>query len=378
MKEKIKSLFSALGGKLIQLKNAIVRSKVWAFLEKIVHYIGIGLYYLFFPIIWIKKRTYDRMRYDNQKVFASFLFLAPVLLGFLIFFAYPLVMSFIYSFSDVSILNGETQISFGKFMEVVKEVDAEGNEVIRNITINDIFYNYKYALQGHATFIVDLWETVKTTVVDTVVITIFSLLIAVMLNGDFKGRGFIRAVFFLPVVFNSEALDTALEATQAIDSVLSSAGTESGELAKLFNLAQFMQQIGLPVWLVTFLSDITGAIYRTITYSGVQILVFLAAIQSVPGHLYEAAKIEGATAYESFWKITLPMVSPQIITVVVYTIVDSFLRSGINDVIDYQYTQAFYGKHAAMSWIYVIASVLILAIAVGILNKVVFYQDDKK
>lgn len=378
MKEKIKSLFSALGGKLIQLKNAIVRSKVWAFLEKIVHYIGVGLYYLFFPIIWIKKRTYDRMRYDNQKVFASFLFLAPVLLGFLIFFAYPLVMSFIYSFSDVSILNGETQISFGKFMEVVKEVDAEGNEVIRNITINDIFYNYKYALQGHATFIVDLWETVKTTVVDTVVITIFSLLIAVMLNGDFKGRGFVRAVFFLPVVFNSEALDTALEATQAIDSVLSSAGTESGELAKLFNLAQFMQQIGLPVWLVTFLSDITGAIYRTITYSGVQILVFLAAIQSVPGHLYEAAKIEGATAYESFWKITLPMVSPQIITVVVYTIVDSFLRSGINDVIDYQYTQAFYGKHAAMSWIYVIASVLILAIAVGILNKVVFYQDDKK
>lgn len=378
MKEKISSLFSALGGKIIQLKNAILRSKVWAFLEKIVHYIGVGLYYLFFPIIWIKRRTYDRMRYDHQKVFASFLFLAPVLIGFLVFFAYPLVMSFIYSFSDVSILNGETQISFGKFVEIVKTIDEEGNEITTTNTISDIFYNYKYALQGHATFIVDLWETVKTTVIDTVVITIFSLLIAVMLNGDFKGRGFIRAVFFLPVVFNSEALDTALEATQAIDSVLSSAGTESGELAKLFNLAQFMQQIGLPVWLVNFLSGITGAIYRTITYSGVQILVFLAAIQSVPGHLYEAAKIEGATAYESFWKITLPMVSPQIITVVVYTIVDSFLRSGINDVIDYQYTQAFYGKHAAMSWIYVIASILILAVAVGILNKVVFYQDDKK
>ena len=378
MKEKISSLFDALGGKLAQLKNAILRSKAWELLEKVVHYIGVGLYYLFFPIIWIKNRTYDRMRYDHQKVFASVLFLSPVLLGFLIFFAYPLIMSFIYSFSDVSILNGETQISFGQFWEVVKTVDEEGKEVIQNVAINDIFYNYKYALQGHATFIVDLWDTIKTTVVDTVVITIFSLLIAVMLNGDFKGRGFVRAVFFLPVVFNSEALDTALEATQAIDNVLSSVGKESGELAKLFNLAQFMQQIGLPVWLVKFLGDITGAIYRTITYSGVQILVFLAAIQSVPGHLYEAAKIEGATSYESFWKITLPMVSPQIITVVVYTIVDSFLRSGINKVIDYQYTQAFYGKHAAMSWIYVIASILILAIAVGILNKVVFYQDDKK
>ncbi len=377
MKEKIASLFNALGGKIIQLKNWFVRTKFWGFLEKIVHYIGIGLYYLFFPIIWIKKRTYDRMRYDNQKVFASILFLTPVLLGFLIFFAYPLVMSFIYSFSDVSILDGETQISFGKFVEIVKQT-VDGKEETTTKIVEDIFYNYKYALQTHPTFIVDLWETVQTTVVDTVVITIFSLLIAVMLNGDFKGRGFIRAVFFLPVVFNSEALDTALEATQAMDSLLTNAGTGSGELAKLFDLAQFMQQIGLPVWLVTFLGDITGAIYRTITYSGVQILVFLAAIQSVPGHLYEAAKIEGATAYESFWKITLPMVSPQIITVVVYTIVDSFLRSGINDSIDYQYTQAYYGRHAAMSWIYVIASALILVVAIGILNKVVFYQDDKK
>lgn len=371
MKEKISSWFSALGGKLVQFKNWLLLTKFWQFLEKIVHYIGVGLYYIFYPIIWIKKRTYDRMRYDNQKVFASFLFLAPVLLGFIIFFAYPLIMSFIYSFSDVSILNGKTEISFGIFEIIDQET---GDKTL----FKDIFYNYKYALQGHATFIVDLWETVQTTVVDTVVITIFSLLIAVMLNGNFKGRGFIRAVFFLPVVFNSEALDIALEASGAIDSVLNDAGAGSGELAKLFDLEAFMQQIGLPVWLVTFLGDVTGAIYRTITYSGVQILVFLAAIQSVPGHLYEAAKIEGATAYESFWKITLPMVSPQIITVVVYTIVDSFLRSGINDIIDYQYAQAEYGRHAAMSWLYVIASILILAVAVGILNKVVFYQDDKK
>ena len=378
MKEKFSSWFSALGGKLVQLKNWFIRTKAWQILEKVVHYIGVGLYYIFFPIIWIKNRTYDRLRYDNQKVFASFIFLAPVLLGFLLFFAYPLIMSFVYSFSDVSILNGETQISFGTFIEYIKGVDEFGNEITTTDTIKDIFYNYKYALQGHATFIVELWNTVKTTVVDTVVITIFSLLIAVMLNGDFRGRGFIRAVFFLPVVFNSEALDIALEASGAIDSVLNNAGAGSGELAKLFDLEMFMQQIGLPVWLVTFLSDVTGAIYRTITYSGVQILVFLAAIQSVPGHLYEAAKIEGATAYESFWKITLPMVSPQIITVVVYTIVDSFLRSGINDIIDYQYTQAEYGRHAAMSWLYVIASILILAVAVGILNKVVFYQDDKK
>lgn len=369
MKAKIGSWFSALGAKLVQFKNWLIRTKFWQFLEKIVHYIGVGFHYILYPFTWIKRRTYDRLRYDNQKIVASFLFLTPVLLGFLIFFAYPLVMSFLYSFSEVSILDGVTTLYFGKHWE------GAGDGAV---LVEDLFYNYKYALQGHPTFIIELWNTVSTTVVDTVVITIFSLLIAVMLNGNFRGRGFIRAVFFLPVVFNSEALDTALEATAAIDQVLDSAGTGSGELAKLFDLSMFMQSIGLPAWLVTFLGDITGAIYRTITYSGVQILVFLAAIQSVPGHLYEAAKIEGATAYESFWKITLPMVSPQIITVVVYTIIDSFLRSSINDIIDYQYTQAYYGNHAAMSWLYLLASIAILAVAVGILSKVVFYQDDKK
>ena len=369
MKAKISSLFSALGAKLIQLKNWFIRTPVWAVVLKIFHYIGVGLHYLFYPITWIKQRTYDRMRYDNQKIVASILFLSPVLIGFLIFFAYPFVLSLVFSFSEVSILGGEMNILFGKHTE------GAGDAAV---VVKDLLYNYTYALRVHPEFMMELWTTIQTTVIDTVVITIFSLLIAVMLNGDFRGRGFVRAIFFLPVVFNSEALDTALEATEAIDSMLQNAGTENGALAKIFDLKTFMTAVGVPVWLVTFLTGITGAIYRTITYSGVQILVFLAAIQSVPGHLYEAAKIEGATAYESFWKITLPMVSPQIITVVVYTIIDSFLRSSINDIIDYQYTQGNYGYHAAMSWLYLICSILILAIAVGILSKVVFYQDDKK
>ena len=161
--------------------------------------------------------------------------------------------------------------------------------------------------------------------------------------------------------------------------VLNTMNSATNDLfSQMFNFKDFLVDAKMPPILVNFLGTASDKIYDIISYSGIQILIFLSAIQSVPRHLYEAAKIEGATAYESFWKITLPMVSPQIITVVVYTIVDSFLRSGINKVIDYQYTQAFYGKHAAMSWIYVIASILILAIAVGILNKVVFYQDDKK
>ncbi len=151
----------------------------------------------------------------------------------------------------------------------------------------------------------------------------------------------------------------------------------SGALRAIFDLNMFMVSIGLPVGLVNFLSGITTAIYRTISYSGVQILIFLAAIQSVPTHLYEAARIEGATKYESFWKITLPMVSPIIMTVVVYTIIDSFLRSEVNDIINIQLTNANYGYHAAMSWIYMLSSILLLTVSLFLLSKVVFYQDER-
>ena len=72
------------------------------------------------------------------------------------------------------------------------------------------------------------------------------------------------------------------------------------------------------------------------------------------------------------------MVSPMIIPVIVYTIVDSFLRSDINEVIDLQYKNSAYGRHAAMSWLYLLSALLILGVLVGIISKFVFYYDDKK
>ena len=151
----------------------------------------------------------------------------------------------------------------------------------------------------------------------------------------------------------------------------------SNALTNIFDMKTFMTSIGIPGKLVTFLNGITSTIYSTISYAGVQILIFLAAIQSVPGHLYEAATIEGATKYEQFWKITLPMVSPMILTVVVYTIVDSFLRSNLSEYIQQLAKNPYYGFHAAASWCYILASLLLLGLAVLILRKVVFYYDEK-
>ncbi len=361
LKKKIGHLFETLKEKIVQgfrkLASKIEGTKFQKVLKKIWQIIKTGLYYLFWPIIQLKKVTFDRLRFDQQKVVVSVIFLLPVLIGFAVFFLYPLLLSFYYSFCTVEVTSDGVKAYLG------------GTGVKK-----DILLNYKYVLTQSVTFPTGLWETAYTTVLDTIVITIFSLLIAVMLNGEFKGRAFARAVFFLPVIFNSEAITSALAGVDAASSILQGG---SGALAQIFDLKAFFVNVGIPVKLVTFLSSVTQSIYSTISYSGVQILIFLAAIQSVPKHLYEAAKIEGATKYESFWKITLPMVMPMMMTVVVYTVVDSFLRSDINSIISIEQTQTRFGNHAAMSWLYVAVSIIILGLFLAVLSKVVFYHDER-
>jgi ABC-type sugar transport system permease subunit len=315
------------------------------------------------PFRYLKLHLYSSLTYQGQKVVWSFIFLLPVILGFILFFIKPLFESLKYSFSYIEFTQNGINILFGGFL------NKDG------AFVRDLFYNYKQALTVHPTFLVELFNTFKNTAIDVVVITIFSLMVAVMLNGKFKGRGIVRAIFFLPVIFNSEAINQAITKSAQVDALLNQMG--NGALSALFNLEMFLTGAGIPAWLITFLTSITGAIYRTISYSGIQILIFLAAIQSVPTHLYEAAKIEGATKYESFWKITLPMVSPMIMTVVFYTIVDSFMRSSINSIINAVYLIPNYGLHAAMLWLYMGASIILLGVFMFLLSKVVFYYDEK-
>lgn len=351
----MKKFFASIGEFFQNLWSSILdwyrKSTFGAIIQKIGWFIG----FAFWPLKWIKERTFDRLRFDIQKKIVSFVFLAPVVIGFLVFFLYPMIMSLIYSFSSVTL-------------------SGKGLEVILNK--GDLLKNYKYALTIDADYPVELWSTLGTTVSDCAVVTIFSLLIAVMLNGEFRGRALVRAIFFLPVIFNSEAVTAALKTASNMTNAMSSEGKSA--LSALFDMQMFMQGIGIPKFLITFLSGITESIYTTISYSGIQILIFLTAIQSVPKHLYEAARMEGATSYEMFWKITLPMVSNMVPTVIVYTVVDSYLRSKVNTILsDYQLNSK-YDIHAAMSWIYLGVMALFLGIVLAILSKVVFYYDDRK
>ena len=143
------------------------------------------------------------------------------------------------------------------------------------------------------------------------------------------------------------------------------------------SIARLVMSIGIGKELVQYLLDAVNNIFEIVSLSGIQILIFLAALQGISPSLYEEAKIEGATGYETFWKVTVVMVSPMIFTCTIYTLADLFMRS---DIVELVYTIGFkqsrHGMAAAMSCIFVLMNVLVICIAALLIRKVVFYYDD--
>ena len=300
----------------------------------------------------------------KRKAIWGVIFVIPLAIGFVYFFLIPFIQMFIYSFSFVTIGTAGLEMS------------GTG------------FKNYIYIFTEDPNFTENFSKAVLSMLTDIPTILIFSLLMAVILNSKFKGRALVRSIFFVPVIFNSQAITAALANTS--NSLNAAASASTNDLfAQMFNFSTFLQNAGIPYFLVTFIGSVSTKIYDIISYSGIQIIIFLTAIQGVPVHLYEAAKMEGATQYDMFWKITFPMVSPMMLTCAVYTVVDAFLRSPILKSIQLWYekgagtygsktlgTLSTLGINSAMSVIFCLMSILIVAIVLGILSRLVFYYDD--
>lgn len=321
-------------------------------------------------ISYLPRKLTKNLRYKQRQAAWGIVFIIPLLIGFIYFFLIPFITTIVYSFSYVQTLSSNSVT--GKFVGITTEWIG--------------FDNYRYVWSQHATFKQDLITSFTTTILNVPLILIFSLIIAVVLNSKFKGRAFVRAIFFMPVIFNSQAVDVAMSTGETLATAVEDATAEL--FASMFNFQDFLVNANIPMFAVNFLGTATNQIYDIISYSGVQILIFLSGIQSVPKHLYEAAKIEGATQYEIFWKITFPMVSPLMLTAGVYTVVDSLLRSSVIETINrfsnnnfVKLTNGFgsvsyYGIHAAMSWLFAISSILIISIVLIFISRMVFYYDE--
>jgi len=298
-------------------------------------------------------RKTRRFSIDQQRGMLGVLFLSPWMLGFLFLFAIPLFDSLRYSFSELVITpTGFTQEYLG-------------------------FANYRTALLENPYFNRNLADAVLQMVVDVPLIIFFSLFTATLLNQKFKGRGFARAIFFLPVILASGIIDN-LANTDAMSQMITSA-TEGGAalgMLQSFELERMMIEAGVNRVIVDYLTGSVDRIYEIISASGVQILIFLAGLQSISPSLYEASKMEGATGYEAFWKITFPMVSPLILTNIIYSVIDSFSNNQVATLIHQTaFNQFNFGLSAAMAWVYFILIALILFVVAKLISKKVFYYD---
>ena len=305
----------------------------------------------------MKKR---RITLEHKRMCIGLLFILPWLIGFLVFYVRSLFMTVQFSFSELSmdLING------GYALEYVG------------------FENYLHAFTVHGTFKQVLTTSVINMLVDLPLIIFFSLFMALLLNRKFRGRTLVRAIFFLPVILKTDAVTEAIDvAAMLVTDGLSSNSSElAGQVAQGgVSIEYYIDLFGnlmIPQQLLEYIVGAVNRVSSIVSASSVQIIIFIAALQSISSALYEVAKIEGATGYETFWKVTFPMVMPHIITNVVYTVVDGFVSS---DSVDLAYQTAFtnidYGLSAVFSIVSTVITYLILALVVGFIQKRTFYYN---
>ena len=307
----------------------------------------------------VRTKQKKKRSLSQRRAMKGFIFILPWLIGFIWFYVRSLVMTVQFSFSEMTVNPG-------------------GGYTLNFVGLN----NFIYAFRAHATYKQVLTTSIGNMLIDVPLITFFSLFMAMLLNRKFKGRTLVRAIFFLPVILNSDAIGAAMDLARSMMSGgISNSASELAEAAAGSGVSvefyiQMFTSLGLPESIIEYISGAVGRISDIINASGVQIIIFIAALQSIPGSMYEVAKIEGATAYETFWKVTFPMVMPHIITNVVYTVVDSFTRS---DVVELAYTTAFkyfnYGLSSVFSLVSTIITCLILVIVCRLIQKRTFYYN---
>lgn len=277
------------------------------------------------------------MKHSTREALYGYAFVMVWIIGFAAFTALPLIQTFLYSLNKVT-------------------VKASG--------IDQVFIqwqNYTRALFTDTRFVEMLVEYVVETIVSVPIVIIFSLIIALFLNLKFRFKGVFRTIFFLPVVITSGPVIRELTAQGA---------TSVPGLQNMAGISAFVA--GLPSYLRNPVEYLLTSFILILWFSGVQILIYLSSLQKIDKSVYEAASIDGASAWESFWKITLPSLSTTTVINAVYTII-TLSHFSENKVIKYIYLQTYaveggIGYASAMSFIYFLVLILILMLVYLPLN----------
>ena len=313
----------------------------------------------------VKIKT-TKIPYEKKKGLYGYGFIALWFIGTLWLFIMPVLTSLWYSLCNTKLLDKAGALEVGM---TSAGIYTEWNG----------FYNFTKAFTIDTTFLPKLGTALGEILPNTIVIMIFSLFIAVILNQKFRGRTLARAVFFLPVLIATGPVISVINGDMTSQGV-----SDAAQFSTLFKtdlVTELMEFLGIYNLNQTFtdiIKDITSGVLNLVWNSGIQILIFLSALQTIPPSAKEAASIEGATAWEFFLKITFPYISPMILSNLVYTVIDAFVSTD-NVVMEYVLAQSRnweYGYSAALAWIYFAIVGACLGIICVIINRFVYYEND--
>ena len=281
------------------------------------------------------------------------LFVLPFIIGFIWLFFKPLLESLNYTFNRVT-------------------VGSDG------LVLDPIgFENWKYMATTDAAFLKKLVSMSSEMLIQILVIMFISIFLAVLLTDKFHGRLLFRTCLFLPMIFGAApvlkafaTLGGSSEMSQGTNAFV----TMSGEMSGFIN--EIISSFGILTPIIEKFTGYAGTLFNLLWSTALQIIIFIIGLQAIPPHLYEVAKMEGATKWETFWKITFPLLTPSMLLCLIYSIVDYFNKStnpivvmieeNMSSRLDYACTQ---------SWAYAVMIFAIVLIVNAILSRKVITLD---
>lgn len=296
-----------------------------------------------------KRRGYTKTQ--RREALQGLTFILPWLIGFIFLFGRPLCTSLYYAFQKVTFTPDGIQTTYIGLENFIYKFR------------DDAWFVTKYFAPGVSRFLYEV-----------PLVVIFSLFIAIILNQKFRGRTLARAMFFLPVIIASGTVIMILRDL----GVSTDMGEENSYIFNSGGLTAMLTAMNFPASIVKTFTQVSNRIFDIVWMSGIQIILYLSGLQSIPASEYEAAQIEGATAWECFWKITWVRISPQMLVVVVYSIIDSFTNVS-NEMIQFintEYINSNYGGSLGMGWLFCSIAFVALLISTGIISRYVFYVND--
>jgi len=306
---------------------------------------------------FVRKNDKLSLTIEGRNALAGYLFILPFAIGFLSFMFLPILESIRMVFSSVRIDTANHGFN----------LIWTGLDNLRHVLMVDPVFNRML-----------VEELVRMLLIVPAVI-IFSLFVALILNQEFKARGLVRAVFFLPVIISSGVM-IGLETNNALLNNMAEIIREGNLMRTSITgvLEDILATEGAAADYMAYIFMIVNQIYDIAMASGIQIIIFLSALQTIPPSMFEAAKIEGATSWECFWKITFPMVSSLIIVNIVYSVVDYFIRTD-NRVMEHinlhLIQQMRFDVATAMAWVYFLVVILVIGIVLGFISRRVYYYE---